>query len=368
MARPLRQEVRNEPSPPAASVGQGTMRVSIMTELPSLLRELGHDPDRLLGELGLDPAQFEDSENTIAFRSVGALLALCVARTGCRHLGLLLGQRGGTHTLGAVGMLVRSSPDAGSALRSLIEHLHRHDQGAVPNLSVSGSRAEFGYAIYEKDVPAADQIYAAAIAIAFRIMRELCGSSWRPTEVLLPFRKPRDAVPFRQFFPPPVRFDAGQAALAFPAAWLGHAVASADHETRRRVELLLRGQQPTELATRARRAVRAMLAQGQASEEALACAVDMSRRTLVRHLQQEGTSYQTILKETRLEVACQLLRDTGKTVDRIAASLGYSGASPFTRAFKGWTGRTPADWRSRNDATRSGGTESDRESRRPSRS
>jgi AraC-like DNA-binding protein len=338
------------------------MRVSIMTELPSLLRELGHDPDRLLGELGLDPAQFDGPENTIAFRSVGAILAQCVTRTGCRHLGLLLGQRGGTHTLGAVGMLARSSPDVGSALRSLIDHMHQHDQGAVPNLSVSGNRAELGYAIYEKDVPAADQIYAAAIAIAFRIMRELCGSGWRPSEVLLPFSKPRDTVHFRQFFPPPLRFDAGQAALAFPAAWLGHAVASADHETRRRVAISLRGQQRTELANRSRRAVRAMLAQGQVSEEALACAFDMSRRTLVRHLQQEGTSYQAILKETQLEVACQLLRDTGKSVDRIAASLGYSGASPFTRAFKGWTGRTPADWRSRNDATRSGDVESSRDS------
>jgi AraC-like DNA-binding protein len=88
-----------------------------------------------------------------------------------------------------------------------------------------------------------------------------------------------------------------------------------------------------------------MLAHGQVSEESLARHFDLSRRTLIRQLQQEGTSFHTLLKEVRLDVACVMMRDTDNSIDHIATSLGYAGASSFTRAFKTWTGQTPADWR-----------------------
>jgi AraC-like DNA-binding protein len=331
-------------------VSGGMMRVSILTELPSLLREMGQDPARLLGEQGLDPVLLADPENVLPFRVVGNLLSHCVTCTGCPHFGLLLGQRGGTATLGMVGLLAKSSPDVGSALHNLIKHLHHHDQGAVPNLSVKGNTALLGYAIYETEVLASDQIYAASMAIAFRIMRELCGSGWRPSEVWLPFRKPRDAAPFRQFFRTPLRFDAEHGALVFPVAWLNHPLQSADHEVRHQVETLLEAHEQSALTIRARRAVRTMLADGQLSADHLAGHFGVSRRTLIRQLQQEGISFHVLLKEIRLEVACQMLRDSDNLIEHIATTLGYAGASPFTRAFKTWTGQTPADWRNRNRA------------------
>ena len=47
---------------------------------------------------------------------------------------------------------------------------------------------------------------------------------------------------------------------------------------------------------------------------------------------------------------CQMLQDTDNPVDHIAASLGHAGANSLTRAFKAWTGHTPADWRSQHAA------------------
>jgi hypothetical protein len=74
------------------------LRVSILTEIPPLLRELGHDPGQVLAEAGLDPALLNDPDNTIPFHAVGALIENCVMLTGCDHFGLLLGQRGGAET------------------------------------------------------------------------------------------------------------------------------------------------------------------------------------------------------------------------------------------------------------------------------
>jgi AraC-like DNA-binding protein len=39
------------------------------------------------------------------------------------------------------------------------------------------------------------------------------------------------------------------------------------------------------------------------------------------------------------------LKDTEMSLSQIAAALGYSEASAFTRAFRGWSGQAPSVWR-----------------------
>ena len=331
----------------------GTLRASILTELPGLLRDMGHDPGPLLQAAGVDPRLLADADNLIPFRVAGELLSLCVKQTGCQHFGLLLGQRGALATLGSVGLLARNAPDVGAALASLTRQLHHHDQGAVASLSIDGKAASLGYAIYEQDVPARDQISAGAIAITFQIMRELCGASWRPSEVWLPFRAPHDLTPYRQFFAAPIRFNAEHAALVFPAAWLGRSLQGASHLVASRLAAALATLDHLDLASRTRRALRVTLAQGHASQAAIACSLGLSRRTLIRQLQREGTSFQAVLNEVRLETACQLLRDTDSPVEHIAVNLGYANASSFARAFRNWTGHSPANWR-RQQTTEAG--------------
>jgi AraC-like DNA-binding protein len=49
--------------------------------------------------------------------------------------------------------------------------------------------------------------------------------------------------------------------------------------------------------------------------------------------------------ETRFEIAQQMLRDSAMEVGQIAELLDYAGVSAFTRAFRRWSGTTPAAWR-----------------------
>ncbi|NKI18703.1 helix-turn-helix transcriptional regulator [Spongiibacter sp. KMU-166] len=80
------------------------------------------------------------------------------------------------------------------------------------------------------------------------------------------------------------------------------------------------------------------------SIEQVAKKLEMSTRSLRRKLQQEGTSYQDLLQEVRLGLAKQYLRDK-LSVEQIAELLGYSETSAFSRAFKGWTGKAPQEFR-----------------------
>ncbi|MET0532513.1 MAG: helix-turn-helix transcriptional regulator [Microvirga sp.] len=81
----------------------------------------------------------------------------------------------------------------------------------------------------------------------------------------------------------------------------------------------------------------------------MASLLAMSRRTFDRRLKSRGISYKALANEIRFEVACRLLQDTEMSLSQIAAALGYSEASAFTRAFRRWSGRTPTAWRSHSD-------------------
>jgi len=108
--------------------------------------------------VGVDLKVFDDASNRISFATRGRLTAHCVAVTGCKHFGLLVGQRAGLNSLGLVGLLVRSSPDVETALQSLERYLYLQLQGAVLALTVDANKATLSYDIYQARAEANDQV------------------------------------------------------------------------------------------------------------------------------------------------------------------------------------------------------------------
>jgi len=73
--------------------------------------------------------------------------------------------------------------------------------------------------------------------------------------------------------------------------------------------------------------------------------VGLATRTLNRRLAAEGTSYLQLREEARYTIARQLLTGTRMPANQVADRLGYANASAFTRAFRQWSGKAPAEWR-----------------------
>src|SRR5262249_36258820 len=94
--------------------------------------------------------------------------------------------------------------------------------------------------------------------------------------------------------------------------------------------------------------VRALIAKkdgGVRSLEEVAAELGVSPRTLKRKLAAERLTYSALAEDERRERALLLLRSPELTLDRIAEELGYSDLANFTRAFRRWTGTTPAAYR-----------------------
>jgi AraC-like DNA-binding protein len=56
-------------------------------------------------------------------------------------------------------------------------------------------------------------------------------------------------------------------------------------------------------------------------------------------------TFDALLDELRRELALRYLADPKIAVSEVAYLLGYSEPSPFHRAFKRWTGKTPTEAR-----------------------
>lgn len=344
------QPVKNETNPQQHPVVEGCVRLGPLVGVPQLLQEFGCDPATVLQSVGLDVALFDDCENVISFITLGRLLTSCIRLTRCAHFGLLVGQRTGPECMGLVGQLLGCSPDVGTALRSLILHLHIHDRGAIPVLSVGPDTAAFGYLIYQPGVEAADQIYDGVLGIICNTLRALCGPGFSLIEALFARRPPVDVEPYHRFFQAPLRFDQEQSAAVFASKWLEHKLPEADQQQAKLVAdqiAALDQQQQSNLIGRLRRALPPLIMTQGASLKRAAELFSLHPRTLNRRLAEAGCTFQGLVEEARSMLACQLLINTSIPISQIAAALGYAETSAFTRAFRRWSDLSPTAWRGR---------------------
>jgi AraC-like DNA-binding protein len=333
---------------------EATVRVGGSAGVPEVLRSLGVEPAALLAEAGLDPALFDDPNNVVSYVRRGRLLRLCVERTGCRHFGLLVGARGGLHSLGLVGLLAKYAPDVKTALRGIERYMFLHVRGAGVTLAVEGGVALLTYDIHVARAEANDQVGDGAVATMLNLLRALCGPGFKPIEARFAHRRPDELGPYRSFFGVPLRFDADHYGIAFAADGLQRPVPAADAELedllRRQIETL-ESHHPDDFPEQVRRLLRSALLTGHSGVREVAALFALHPRTLHRRLREFGTSFQALADEGRHEIARQMLEDSALPVAQVAAALHYADASAFTRAFRRWTGSTPArsraKWRGR---------------------
>ena len=168
-------------------------------------------------------------------------------------------------------------------------------------------------------------------------------------EAVFPFPAPAHADAYAHMFPGPVRFEAGQAGFSFDARYLELPLrrdeAALNGMLKRALPLTVRQYRRDRLlAQRVRERLRQ---QPGANADEVARALFLSTRSLHRQLQEEATSLQALKDAVRRDIAVELLLRSSRPVKQIALAAGFDNEKSFTRAFKGWTGESPAALRQR---------------------
>ena len=146
-----------------------------------------------------------------------------------------------------------------------------------------------------------------------------------------------------------MHFEATRWAIEFDAAQVEAPLPTANPEILQSCERImadyLARMDKADISHRVYQLILEKLATGEPSQEKIADALHMSTRSLHRKLTAAGTNFKALLDNTRRELAMQYIRQSNLSIADITYNLGFYDASSFSRAFKRWTGKSPAKYR-----------------------
>lgn len=273
-----------------------------------------------------------------------ALDALDALVTGhpAAPVGLLLAERLPLLMLGELGLGFRASDD----LEAGFTRLSRFHRLSAPFVDIKllpldrGKALELRYRVPER--PCRRALVEGGLAMWVRFGREATGVTWAPRRVVLP-HVPMAGPALASFFGAALALGP-HAALELDAAVLSLPLRARDRVVTdfvdTRAEAQLSRLLEERFAARLEEWLGERLEHSPTAEEA-AAAFRMGRRTLHRQLRAAGTTFQALHQRLLRERAHRLLA-AGRAVSEVADALGYADTSSFCRAYRQWTGQSPA--------------------------
>jgi AraC-like DNA-binding protein len=148
----------------------------------------------------------------------------------------------------------------------------------------------------------------------------------------------------------PVTFDAEWNAMLLDAQWMDHTISVQPRYAfgilSKHADTLLKSLENSKTTRgRVESLLMPILHKGEASMDAIAAKMAVSRQTLFRQLKAEDTTFEKVLDGLRHQLAVHYLRAKKTSVNETAYLVGFSDPSAFSRAFKRWTGKTPREMR-----------------------
>ncbi len=322
-----------------------TVAVPYLQALLDHARVKGHAPETLLAELPLNP---EDRDGRVP-ESVGAeLFDRAAAALQDDAIGLHVGESVRPGHYGVLGYVAMNCANLGEALDCL-----RRYQALVVDLGGVEVRTTADTLTLSWS-PRTERPYRHLadfnLAGLVTFTRWIAGRDARPLRVDFMFEAPRSLAEHQRLFGCELRFGQPAYALALPLSALGAPLIQPDPSMRELMlrladKQLLELPRGDDLLAKARAWIAKRLNQPPVELDAVAASLALSARSLQRRLADEGLTFSQLVEQVRRELAERYLTDATLDLTDIAFLLGYSEQSAFQRAFKRWTGATPAQWR-----------------------
>lgn len=349
------------------------VRSASLTGYAEAARAGGLDPFRMLAEVGLPADSLSDIDLKIPADKVGRLLELSAQRSGIETFGLRMAETRRASNLGPLILLVRDEPTLRQALQAMARYGHLHNEAIFLHVE-----EEDGIAVIRDEVLASDggslkQATELVVGVLFRLLRFFLGDDWHPKTIFFAHGAPKDRSVHTRVFGAKVEFGHAFSGIVCNARDLDLPLPSADPVMARYVHRYLEDLDPKggkRMSNEVRQMVLMLLPSGRSTIDHIAHHLGVNRRTIHRHLAQEGTTFSSILDAVRSELAVRHLDRGERQCAEISGLLGFSEPSAFTRWFKATFGCSPTQYRvsTANAPGKEGSSEANRTIREKERS
>ncbi len=336
------------------SVNSGaTVAAGVVAGLFDFCSKLGVSPDILADVSDIDITNLANPDARVSLGAYMQAMRFAITATGRPELPLAFGEAAGMSELSIVGLLMEASETVGDAY----VQMRRYGRLAI---EATGSSAEPRFELIRKgnrlflaDEQPVVQEYPELTENAFAWLA--CGPRryMKRSPVIsasVTWPKPEHWQAYEKILRCPVHFESEWNAIEMapeslswpvrqnPKYVFGILTDRADHLIKELGDVRRTSSELQNLLA-------AILHEGSITAESAARHMGMSRQTLFRRLDNEGTDFTTVLRELREELAKTYLNGSKASLNEVAYLVGFSDASSFTRAFKRWTGIAPGEFR-----------------------
>ena len=347
-APPYERPAARRPTPTAVTP------MAFARVIVTAMQRQGLNPAEVLRQAQITPSQLKKVESRITALQMEWLSGAAMQALDDEALGAYSRRL----PWGSYGMLARASlsaPNLGVAVQRWCRHHGLLAEDLRLHLSVLGDTATI--AIEERPRHLALPEDAREFSLV-HLLRNIHGlACWYVDsriplhEARFPFAEPAHAAAYVHMFPGLHRFDATQAEIRFDARYLRLPLvrdeAALRHMLQRALPLTVLQYRRDRLLVQQVRQVLATQADIAHEADGIAAHLNLSARTLHRQLKEEGASLQQLKDEVRSTRARELLQRSAKPVKQVAAAVGFRNEKSFIRAFRCWTGTSPAQFRRR---------------------
>lgn len=320
-------------------------------------RRQGLDADALLQQADIPRALIDDPAKRIGIEQLANFIIAICDTLGDESMALASSPvpRGSFYMMGK---LTIHEPTLGKAITQMQRFFSLVTQSFTLQLEVEGDRALLTFDLQDPERDSGHLFAEMNLMMFHRYSSWLIAENIPLIEVRFAYAPPPQVKEYAFMFPGKHVFGAASMGFSFPRRYLDATVV----QTVGTLKTFMR-RCPMELFTRPKTdfsftgEVYLLLSRHLKTDvptlDDVAHSLQLSKRTLIRRLKEEGSSFQAVKDQVRRDKAIYYLTSQNTSVGEIAERLGYSDPSVFTRAFRSWTGVSPgryrADYQRRTD-------------------
>ena len=304
--------------------------------------------DEIRSKTGWDFEEYQKNPAPLSFNQIDGLLNFAYTTLKMPYLGLAVGQQWRLSFHGMAGI----SAMAQQTYRECLESTARLCDKAFPAYSIEmiETETQIGLRVSEAfSLAPQSQFFMEATMVSFyNIFHFLLGDDVEPEYLSFAYPKPSYGKVYSRYFHCPLQFDAAENEFLVSKKYANVELKLADRSTAEMAEHSFNQSLPDLDLNHLPKKLRLLLIQSMGAFPNLDTAarkIGMSGRTLRRKLNGMGTNYQHEIEQVRKERAINSLRIGNDSITEIGLRLGYCDTSAFSRAFKGWTGESPRQYK-----------------------
>lgn len=325
------------------------VRVSAFLPFLKFLNRIGSPTERLLKQARLPTFALDNPEALIPLYQTFTFLEQAAQTEKIELLGLIVGAQTEVADLGIFGHLIHQTLTLYDLLKTIERMIGAYNSAERVWITEADNRILLHHDYLCLPTVKQQQARLYATRLYLKAIQLATGTQWQPLELHFQSDYSRKFTEIEELTNIPLYFNQPTDAIVIPKELLslplqpsGKCSTLSFQECQQR----LQSSAPSlSFSESLQQLLQSLIRDGYPDISVAAEAAGTSIRSLQRRLAEEHLNYSHLVEQVRFDRALHLLYDPSIQLIDVAAELGYTDASNFTRAFKRWTGVSPREFR-----------------------